>query len=166
MVSQSILHDTSLKLFDRGLLITLMSLPDNWNFTINGLVTILADGRDAVGAGIERLQEKGYLTKEQLRNKGKFSEICLRINVVPKRPLTGKPLTEKPSSEKPLPCNPTQLNNKEYQNNKSSNKGSFKGGYKDEPNKGNRKNGKRAENKGRGEKTGNNRTVFRIGGSR
>lgn len=130
MVSQSILHDTSLKLFDRGLLITLMSLPDNWNFTINGLVTILADGRDAVGAGIERLQEKGYLTKEQLRNKGKFSEICLRINVVPKKPLTGKPLTEKPSSEKPIPSNPTQLNNKEYYNHKSNKKGLGKKGDK------------------------------------
>ncbi len=135
MVSQSILHDTSLKLFDRGLLITLMSLPDNWNYTLNGLVTILADGHDAVGAGIERLQEKGYLTKEQLRNKGKFSEICLRINVVPKKPLTGKPLTEKPSSvkptsEKPIPSNPTQLNNKEYYNHKSNKKGLGKKGDK------------------------------------
>lgn len=135
MVSQSILHDTSLKLFDRGLLITLMSLPDNWNYTLNGLVTILADGHDAVGAGIERLQEKGYLTKEQLRNKGKFSEICLRINVVPKKPLTGKPLTEKPSSvkptsEKPIPSNPTQLNNKEYYNHKSNKKGLGKRGDK------------------------------------
>ncbi len=135
MVSQSILHDTSLKLFDRGLLITLMSLPDNWNYTLNGLVTILADGHDAVGAGIERLQEKGYLTKEQLRNKGQFSEICLRINVVPKKPLTGKPLTEKPSSvkptsEKPIPSNPTQLNNKEYYNHKSNKKGLGKKGDK------------------------------------
>ena len=135
MVSQSILHHTSLKLFDRGLLITLMSLPDNWNYTLNGLVTILADGHDAVGAGIERLQEKGYLTKEQLRNKGKFSEICLRINVVPKKPLTGKPLTEKPSSvkptsEKPIPSNPKQLNNKEYYNHKSNKKGLGKKGDK------------------------------------
>ncbi len=147
MVSQSILHDKSLKLFDRGLLITLMSLPDNWNFTVNGLVTILADGRDAVSGGIERLQEKGYLTKEQLRKNGKFSEICLRINVVPKKPLTEKPLTENPLSEKPIPCNPTQYKNKEYYKHKSKNKGSLKGGYKDESNEGSRNDGKGTDDK-------------------
>ncbi|WP_091760843.1 helix-turn-helix domain-containing protein [Butyrivibrio sp. INlla18] len=131
MVSQNILHDKTLKLFDRGLLITLMSLPDNWNFTINGLATILDDGRDAIRAGLDRLQEKGYLVKEQLRTNGKFADICIRINVVPKQPLlektisenpsTEKPSTEKPITEKPVSGIPTQLYIQESKKQESKN---------------------------------------------
>ena len=83
VVSQSIMHDKALKLFDRGLLVTLMSLPDNWNFTIRGLAVILCDGRDAIAGGLKRLLERGYLVKEQLRDNGQFSDICLRINMTP-----------------------------------------------------------------------------------
>ena len=83
VVSQSIMHDKTLKLFDRGLLVTLMSLPDNWNFTIRGLAVILCDGRDAIAGGLKRLQDRGYLVKEQLRDNGQFSDICLRINMTP-----------------------------------------------------------------------------------
>ena len=64
---------------------TLMSLPDNWDFTINGLTKILCDGRDAISSGLKRLEESGYLVNEQLRVEGKFSGKCLRINVSPER---------------------------------------------------------------------------------
>ena len=56
---------------------------DNWNFTVDGLANILCDGRDAIKAGLKRLEAKGYLTIEQLREKGLFSGNCLRINVNP-----------------------------------------------------------------------------------
>jgi hypothetical protein len=125
MVSQNIMHDRRLKLFDRGLLVTLMSLPDNWNFTIKGLASILCDGRDAVSAGLKRLEELGYLVKEQLREDGKFSDICLRINVEPTRPMSEKPVTEKPLPGKPSPENPVTVNPvpdipAQYINNKSN----------------------------------------------
>ncbi len=126
IVSQSIMHDKSLKLFDRGLLITLMSLPDNWVFNITGLTRILSDGRDAISSGINRLIDQGYLIKEQLRVDGKFSENCLRINVIPEDTTTEEPIPEKPSTEKPLSGEPmtempTQLNNKELNKHKSNN---------------------------------------------
>lgn len=146
LVNQCIMHDKSLKMFDRGLLITLMSLPDNWNFTINGLASIVSDGRDAIRGGLERLQEKGYLVKEQLRENGKFSDICIRINVEPGQPMTEKPISkemiseeplteepvsekpmteepisEKPMTERPVSDMPTQLNNKESNNKRSNN---------------------------------------------
>ena len=44
VVSQAIMHDRSLKLFDRGLLVTLISLPNNWHFTVDGLANILLEG--------------------------------------------------------------------------------------------------------------------------
>ena len=35
IVSQAILHDAELGMFDRGLLSTLISLPNNWDFTMD-----------------------------------------------------------------------------------------------------------------------------------
>lgn len=137
IVSQRIMHDQSLKLFDRGLLVTLMSLPDNWDFTINGLTKILCDGRDAISSGLKRLEESGYLVNEQLRVEGKFSGKCLRINVSPDRRVSNEvspdsavlkektmeelisespvqdgtaskmPVTENPMPDKPLPEKPS-----------------------------------------------------------
>ena len=125
IVSQSIMHDKTLKLFDRGLLITLMSLPDNWVFNVTGLTRILCDGRDALSSGINRLIDHGYLVKEQLRVEGKFSENCLRINVIPEEPSAEEPITENPStdkslSEKTITEIQAQFNNKESSNNKSN----------------------------------------------
>ena len=121
IVSQSIMHDKSLKLFDRGLLITLMSLPDNWVFNITGLTRILCDGRDAISSGINRLIEHGYLVKEQLRVDGKFSENCLRINVISENSPTEEPITENPSTDEPLSEKPTTGIPEQYKNNNISN---------------------------------------------
>lgn len=131
VVSQAIMHDRSLKLFDRGLLVTLISLPNNWHFTVDGLANILADGRDAIKTGLKRLEAKGYLTIEQLRENGHFSGNCLRINVnpdqalhngseieeeKPEAPETDKtsaevePLPDMPSAESPLAENPLAVN--------------------------------------------------------
>lgn len=101
IVSQSIMHDPSLRMFDRGTMATLLSLPDNWEFTIDGLTKIVKDGRDALKSSLKRLEERGYLVIEQLRENGQFSGNCLRINVNPEKPLPDKPLAEKPSTEIP-----------------------------------------------------------------
>ena len=131
VVSQAIMHDRSLKLFDRGLLVTLISLPNNWHFTVDGLANILPDGRDAIKTGLKRLEVKGYLTIEQLRENGHFSGNCLRINVnpdqllpkeseireeKPEAPESGKtsaeeePLPDMPSAESPLAEIPLAVN--------------------------------------------------------
>ena len=46
IVSQSIMRDKQLSLSERGMLLTLLSLPDNWQLTISGLKAILPDGKD------------------------------------------------------------------------------------------------------------------------
>ena len=101
VVSQAIMHDRSLKLFDRGLLVTLISLPNNWHFTVDGLANILSDGRDAIKAGLKRLEAKGYLTIEQLRENGHFAGNCLRINVNPDQAMSKEPMAEEQKPEEP-----------------------------------------------------------------
>ena len=72
-VYKEILKNKTLSLRDRGMVVTLLSLPDNWDFSIAGLSKIIPDGKSAIRASLARLEELGYVSKEQERAKhGKF----------------------------------------------------------------------------------------------
>lgn len=84
IVSQNIMRDRNLSLTERGMLLTLLSLPDNWNLTIKGLCQILPDGKDRVSKTLNSLIEKGYITREQNRDGGgKFDSTNLEVHETP-----------------------------------------------------------------------------------
>ena len=126
-VSKGIATDRSLKLKDRGMLLTLLSLPDNWNFTAAGLEKILPDGKAAIYSSLDNLQKAGYLTKEQGRGeRGVFGANVIEIHETPRPPFTDFPFTDNPSpgkpfTEKPVPENRTQLNNNRLNNKELNN---------------------------------------------
>ena len=62
-VHNDFLWDTSLSITDRGLLITMLSRPDDWDFSGKGLAKILPDGEKKVYAALKRLEELGYLKR-------------------------------------------------------------------------------------------------------
>ena len=64
-VYKGIAMDPALSLRDRGMMLTLLSLPDNWDFTTAGLRKILPDGKHSIKSSIDSLQGFGYLSKEQ-----------------------------------------------------------------------------------------------------
>lgn len=70
MIQNTVFRDQRLKLIDRGLLCTMMSLPDGWEFTINGMAAILPEGRDAIEASLKRLKALGYVSCYQSRDDG------------------------------------------------------------------------------------------------
>ena len=47
-VYKGIAMDPALSLRDRGMMLTLLSLPDNWDFTTAGLRKILSDGKHSI----------------------------------------------------------------------------------------------------------------------
>lgn len=126
-VSKEIVMDRSLNLKDRGMLLTLLSLPDNWNFTAAGLAKILPDGKAAIYSSLDNLQKAGYLTKEQGRGAGGvFGANIIEIHEKPCSPFTGFPFADNPSpeklfTEKPVPENRTQLNNNRLNNKELNN---------------------------------------------
>lgn len=80
IVNNTILTDRNLDIKLRGLLITMISLPPNWNFSIAGLQKILPDGRDAIASALKKLEQFGYLTRTTIRNeKGKIIDIDYTI---------------------------------------------------------------------------------------
>lgn len=77
VVSQSIMRDDRLSLKDTGLLVRLLSLPDNWEFSENGLIAIFQnDGQTAIRTALKHLENCGYLKRTRVRDeKGKISGV-------------------------------------------------------------------------------------------
>ena len=68
----------------KGLLSTMLSLPDNWNYTIEGLATLAGDGIKSTNSGLAELEKNGYLTRKQLRDEnGHFAMTEYTIFEVP-----------------------------------------------------------------------------------
>lgn len=76
MVNTDILKDRRLSLKAKGLLIHLLSYPDNWEFHRKNLYNIATDGRHSVINALEELKKCGYLVIAQDRDeKGKINYI-------------------------------------------------------------------------------------------
>lgn len=64
-IDNTIARDKRVSLRARGMLLTIMSLPDDWKFTVNGLVSILKESRGIVYKVIDELIELGYCTRKK-----------------------------------------------------------------------------------------------------
>lgn len=73
-VHNGFLRDKSLSINARGILITMLSLPDNWNFSIKGLASILPDGEKKVSSALKELEHHGYLVRERIYEFGKLAD--------------------------------------------------------------------------------------------
>lgn len=114
VIHNAVFYDYTLSFKAKGLLCQMLSLPDGWSFSIEGLAKLGSDGRDSVASTLKELERAGYFRREQNRNSGKFQEIEYIV--------TEKPFAENPITEKPITDNPTQLNTKELNTNKSTTK--------------------------------------------
>ncbi len=63
------IRDNNLSNKSLGLLVKLLSLPENWNFSFNGIVAICKDGKSAVSTEMEELKASGYLYIDKVRDK-------------------------------------------------------------------------------------------------
>lgn len=60
------LKDKRLSLKAKGLLSMMLSLPDDWNYSINGLVAISKENETSIKSGLDELKEYGYLIIEKI----------------------------------------------------------------------------------------------------
>jgi DnaD/phage-associated family protein len=102
------LKDKNLSLKAKGLLSYMLSLPDDWDYSVRGLVSCLKEGKDGIQAALHELEKYGYLKREQGRTaNGKLSGAIYTVMEIP---LTEKPHTGKPLAEKPPQLNTNGLN--------------------------------------------------------
>ena len=93
------LRDPNLSNKARGLLSTMLSLPEDWDYTTRGLAKICKDGVDGITAQLKELEQYGYLIRHRIRDTG--GRIVDMEYVIYERPHTASPDTEKPYMVKP-----------------------------------------------------------------
>lgn len=119
VMSNHHLKNAELSLKAKGLLSTILSLPENWNYTTRGLASISKDGVDSVGKALKELEQAGYIIRRQLRDKnGRITDTEYTIYENPRnsgglKPNTEYPDTDNPDMVKPDTDNPAQLSTKE-----------------------------------------------------
>lgn len=99
----------------KGLLSLMLSLPDDWDYSIAGLVTLSKDGRDGVMSALDELEVFGYLERKLVKNqKGQFEGYEYIIYERPERyiPSSEKPFSENPNTEKQEQLNTNKSNTK------------------------------------------------------
>ncbi len=106
VMSNHHLRNPDLTLKAKGLLSQMLSLPENWDYTLKGLSSINKESIDAIRTAVWELEKAGYITRRQGRDeKGKMTAIEYTIYEQPQPPQLENPTTDNPVSE-----NPTQLN--------------------------------------------------------
>ena len=107
------LRDPNLSNKARGLLSTMLSLPDNWDYTTRGLAKICKDGVDGITAQLKELEQYGYLIRNRIRDTS--GRIVDMEYIIYERPHPASPDTENPDMVKPdtglpRPETPAQMN--------------------------------------------------------
>ena len=112
------LRDKGLSLKAKGLISQMLSLPEDWDYTLSGLSHINRESKDAIRSAVNELEAAGYIQRRQTTDaSGKFSGNEYVIHESPvttepslEKPSSGNPTTDNPSTGKPSSENPTQLN--------------------------------------------------------
>lgn len=126
------LKNRALSLKAKGLLSLMLSLPEDWDYTLKGLSLISVEGIDAIREAVRELECAGYIIRSRERNgkgqlKGTEYVIYEKPHLPEEPPGPGKPTLENPTLEnptqekpmlgspalaEPIQENPTQLNTK------------------------------------------------------
>ena len=104
------LRNKALSLKAKGLLSYMLSLPEDWNYTLSGLATSCKDGLDSVRQAVSELESHGYVVRSRIRDaRGRLrdTEYVVYESPAPVKPALDEPIEEKPVQEEPVLENPT-----------------------------------------------------------
>ena len=128
VMSNHHLRNKELSLKAKGLLSQMLSLPEDWDYTLAGLSHINREKIDAIREAVKELEKAGYIVRSRERDeKGRLRGADYVIYEQPQPrepeaatsgeqppildlPMLENPTLEKPTQEKPTLENPTQLN--------------------------------------------------------
>lgn len=124
VISNTHLKDKQMSLKAKGLLSVMLSLPETWDYSVNGLVAILKESKTSVQSTLKELEELRYLKRTRIQDeKGQFDYIY----DIYEKPYAENQMIEEPQAENPITVNQCtenmqQLNTKESNTNKLNTK--------------------------------------------
>ena len=104
VMSNHHLRNHALSLKAKGLLSQMLSLPEDWDYTLQGFAQINKESIDAIREAVRELERAGYIKRSRERDE----RGCLRgtVYTIYEQPHAG-PTPEEPTQEKPALDNPT-----------------------------------------------------------
>lgn len=108
VMSNHHLRNNKLSLKAKGLLSYMLSLPEDWDYTIAGLSMSCKDGVDSIRSAIAELEATGYMSRSRLRSEDgtyRGTEYIVR-----EYPISDEPIQENPIQVKPIQVKRSQLN--------------------------------------------------------
>ena len=131
VMSNHHLQDKRQSLKAKGLLSYMLSLPDDWDYSLKGLTTGCRDGIDSVRSTVRELEARGYLRRSKVRDaRGRIVDYNYEVFELPQKesaedvpvPASDSPSSENPTSGFPTLENPIQQNtNKQNTKRQSTN---------------------------------------------
>jgi len=82
-IDNTILRDETITLKSKGLLLTVMGLPETWDFSVAGIVTVLKENRRAIYSAIKELRDAGYVEVSREYKDGKISSWVYTFHETP-----------------------------------------------------------------------------------
>lgn len=73
-ISNYHLQDKDLSLKAKGLLSMMLSLPNNWDYSVEGLTGICAESKNTINGVLKELEENHYLYRKRIYSNGKISD--------------------------------------------------------------------------------------------
>ena len=122
------LQDITISLKAVGLLTKMLSFPDGWNFSTEGLAAICKEGPDAIQSALKELEQHGYLARYRQRDeKGRMACTVFEIYEKPQvtaphgnNPHRENPDVDNPPVDNPRGENPAQSNTYKINTKKSN----------------------------------------------
>lgn len=108
VISNYLLRDTRISAQATGIMCRILSLPNNWKFTIKGLAAISKEDYHAIRRIILELESAGYIIRHQEREKsGKWKRIIYDIYETPcSNPEEDETGPDEPEAESDVPPTP------------------------------------------------------------
>ena len=117
-------QDKEISLKAKGLLGLMLSLPSNWDYSVNGLVAIVKENKAAVQTALKELEEHKYLKRTRVQDEtGRFDYIYdIYEKPYDKLPCTENRCTDIQCTEVQCTENQPQINTNKQNTNKQSTK--------------------------------------------
>lgn len=117
-------QDKEISLKAKGLLGLMLSLPSNWDYSINGLVAIVKENKAAVQSALKELEEHKYLKRTRVQDEtGRFDYVYdIYEKPYDKLPWTENRCTDIQCTENRCTENQPQINTNKQSTNKQNTK--------------------------------------------
>ena len=102
-MSNGFLRDNNLSLKAKGFLTVIMALPDDWDFSIKGICSVLKEGKTSVYSAVQELKENRYCKTTPSRDE---KGLIIGLDYV----FYEEPYEEEPNKEEPQQDNPHSEN--------------------------------------------------------